>query len=117
MIYEFKCRATGSVVMTQAVGERILQTIGKPAEPKGIITLAQMDAALAALRQAVAAERAAMAQGRAQARAEQSRPDKDVDAHTEEGRLPGISFSQRAQPFIEMLERAQAGGRDITWGV
>lgn len=112
MIYEFKCRATGTVVMAEAVGTRMLQTIGKPAEPKGIITVAQMDAALAALRAAVAAEREALARDRAQARAEGGRASPD-----EESSLPGISFSQRAQPFIEMLERARAAGRDITWGV
>jgi cyclopropane-fatty-acyl-phospholipid synthase len=93
MIYEFKCRATGTVVMTQAVAERILQTIGKPAEAKGIITQAQMGPAIDALRQAVTKQR------------------------DEQTCLPGISFSQRAQPFIEMLERAQSAGRDVTWGV
>jgi hypothetical protein len=117
MIYEFKCRATGTVVMTQAVAERILQTIGKPAEAKGIITQAQMGPAIDALRQAVIAEHEAMALDRAQARAEGHSAHQDTKQRDEQTCLPGISFSQRAQPFIEMLERAQSAGRDVTWGV
>ena len=49
MLFEFKSRATGSVVMTQDVGKKVLPLIGKTPDPKGIITVDQMPAAIASL--------------------------------------------------------------------
>ena len=40
MIYEFTSRATGNMVMTQPVAERLLKLIGKHPGPQGIITVA-----------------------------------------------------------------------------
>ncbi len=105
MLYEFKCRATGSVVMTQKVGERMLAIIGKSAGPTGIIVPEQMPAAILALEDAVAQERA---QGAA--------PDDDEDERDRE-RPRTVSLAQRAWPFIEMLKAALAAEREITWGV
>ena len=58
MLYEFRSRATGPVVMVGKTGEQILQIIGKPVEPTGIITVAQIPAAIAALKQAAEREQA-----------------------------------------------------------
>ena len=33
MIYKFKSKATGDLIMTQPVAERVLSLIGKPATP------------------------------------------------------------------------------------
>ena len=49
MLFEFKSRATGSVVMTADVGKKVLPLIGKTPDPKGIITVDQMPGAIAAL--------------------------------------------------------------------
>ena len=101
MLYEFKCRATGSVVMTQPVAERLLEIIGKARGAKGIITVAEMGPAIAALRAAVAAERA------------QAAPDDQG-----EGDEPAqVGLAQRAWPLIDMLTAAAQAERDITWGV
>ena len=56
MIYKFKSKATGDLIMTQPVGERVLSLIGKPATPQGIIEVDQIPAAISALETAVAAE-------------------------------------------------------------
>ena len=104
MIYEFKSRATGPVVMTQRVAENILETIGKAPGPQGIVTVDQMPAAIHALETAVARERAAPRDGSAPAEA-----DEDGE--------PAVTLGQRAYPFIEMLRAAHAAGRDVTWGV
>ena len=48
MLFEFKSRATGSVVMTADVGKKVLPLIGKSPDPQGIITVNQMPAAIAA---------------------------------------------------------------------
>ena len=53
MIYEFKSRATGSVVMTKPVAEWILKIVGKTPGATGIVTVDQMPAAIAALRTTV----------------------------------------------------------------
>ncbi|MCL4745475.1 MAG: DUF1840 family protein [Burkholderiaceae bacterium] len=102
MLYEFKCRATGSVVMTQPVAERLLAIIGKSPGPKGIVTVAQMGAAIAALEKAVAAEQTPSAPA-----------DDDDDTRD---RPAGVTLAQRAWPLLDMLKAAAAAERDITWG-
>jgi len=105
MLYEFKSRATGNVVMTQKVAERLLAIIGKPAGPKGIILPEQMPAAIAALEAAVAEERAAAADA----------PEEDEDERRE--RPVPVTLGQRAWPLIDMMKTAYAAEREITWGV
>lgn len=109
MLYDFKCRATGPVVMTQKVGERILQIIGKEPARTGIVTVAQMPEAIRALETAVEEERAL------QAAQPPEEADEDDDERT---RKPEpVTLGQRAWPFIAMLKEALAAERDITWGV
>ncbi len=124
MIYEFRSRATGSIVMTAKVAERMLGIVGKPASPQGIITVTQLPEAIARLRVAIADEQHARKAAREAAHAtERAAGGLPVTAsaggHDEEGAGPGaaISFEARAQPLIEMFERALAGERDVTWGV
>ena len=42
MMYKFKSRATGDVLMTQPVGERVLAIIGKPPAPQGIVVAPEL---------------------------------------------------------------------------
>ena len=49
MLYKFKSREAGNVIMLEANGREILEIIGKHPEPKGIILPEQMPAAIAAL--------------------------------------------------------------------
>lgn len=108
MLYEFRSKATGTVVMTQTVAERLLAIAGKPPGPKGIFIPAEMPAAIAALEAAVAAERA------------QPRAADDDDHGDESGsRDPSraVTLAQRAWPLIDMLKTALAAEREITWGV
>ena len=99
MIYEFKCRATGSIVTTQPVGEAMLKAIDHDTSAKGVITTDQMPEAITKLK--------AMSEANPNA---QAADENDEDE-------PPVSFSQRAFPFIEMLEKALAAGKDVTWGV
>lgn len=100
MIYEFKCRATGSIVMTQSVGEGILKAIDHDYSAKGVITTDQMPQAIAKLK--------------ALSEASPSAPQDASENDDDETHVP---FAQRAFPFIEMLEEALAAGKDVTWGV
>ena len=100
MIYKFKSKATGDLIMTQPVGERVLSLIGKPASAQGIIEVDQMPAAIGALESAVAAESPEPADGDDQGSAK-------ADA---------VSLRQRVWPMVEMMKRALAEKQPIVWG-
>ena len=95
MLYKFKSKATGDLIMLEPNGRQVLQIIGKEAGAQGIIQPGQMGPAITALEAAVAQDEA----------------DKG-GAHAE-----GVSLRQRAVPFLDMLRRAQKDGEDIVWGV
>lgn len=110
MIYEFKSRATGSVIMTKPVAEWILKIVGKEPGATGIVTVEQMPAAVAALRKAIDEERATLAEEASGTAAGAPEESTGEDAYP-------VSLAQRAFPFIEMLEAAYKAGKDVTWGV
>lgn len=106
MIYKFKSKAAGDVIMMGPTGDKVLGLIGKDVTPKGIIEPAQMPAAIQALADAVKADD--------EARAASEKPDEGQAASA--GRDP-ISLRQRAWPLVEMLKRAHAADQPVTWGV
>lgn len=107
MLYIFKSKAAGNLIMLQPNGERVLQIIGKDAGPKGIVLPEQMPAAIAALEQAIAAE-----EGGASDRPEPSEDDRDASSASSR-----IGLRVRATPFIDMLKRCHEANREIVWGV
>lgn len=100
MMYKFKSKATGDLIMAQPVGDRVLALIGKTPAPQGIIEVDQMPAAMGALEAAVAAE------------APQRR-----DAGDASPRPDTVSLRQRVWPLVDMMKRAHAEGQPIVWGV
>ena len=107
MIYKFKSKAAGDVIMMGPTGDDVLRVIGKAPAPQGIIESGTMAAAIDALERAVAADDAARAQAEKEAAVEGKRP-KGGD---------GITLRQRAWPLVEMMKRSSAAGADIVWGV
>ena len=107
MLYKFKSKAAGDLIMLEPNGRQVLQVIGKDPGPKGIIEPGQMASAIQALESAIAQEEAEQKNAEAQA---QSKGDKVP-------RADGISLRQRAVPFVDMLRRAEKEGQDIVWGV
>lgn len=107
MLYKFKSKASGDVIMLEPNARRILQAIGKEPGPKGIILPEQMAAAAAALNAAIAAEEAAQLAQDAQ----------DLDQGREPAPSERVSLRQRALPFLEMLRRCEKAEREIVWGV
>jgi len=106
MLYKFKSKAAGDLILLQGNGERILQIIGKDSGPKGIILPEQMPAAIEALEKAVAqAKSPSTTDGAAGADA-----DKDVPA------ADRVTLRQRAAPFIDMLKRCHQADKEIVWG-
>jgi hypothetical protein len=107
MIYKFKSKAAGDVIMMGPPGDAVLRLLGKEPAAKGIIEVAAMPAAIAALEHAIAADETAKSQA-----------DKDAAADARSSRTgDGVSLRQRAWPLIEMMKRSSAGNADIVWGV
>ena len=107
MLYKFKSKAAGDLIMLEPNGRRVLEIIGKDPGPKGIIEPAQMPAALAALDAAIARE-----ESEQQAAADEAKAKGEVPP-----RPPEVSLRQRAVPFIDMLKRFEKVGAEIVWGV
>ena len=103
MLYKFKSRSAPDLIMLEPHGRQILQIIGKTPGPTGIITAAQIPAAMAALQAAVAA-------GEALTDAQEPAGDEAVER-------PGTGrLHPRAAPFLEMLRRSVAQEHDVVWG-
>lgn len=103
MIYKFKSKAAGDVIMMGPSGDHVLRLIGKEPSAKGIIEPAQMPAAMKAIEAAITADEAAR-----------------KEAAEEDGQAPkgdGVSLRQRAWPLVEMMKRALAANENIVWGV
>lgn len=111
MIYKFKSKNSGDVIMLQPNGQRVLEIIGKhsAADPsvKGILLPEQMPQALSALANAIASEEAARREAIAQAQADHAPPP----------RFESVSLRQRALPFMDMVRQCLKAREAITWGV
>lgn len=111
MLYKFKSKSCGDLIMLEPDGRRVLAIIGKESQAgsgdKGILLPEQMPAAIAALQAAVAAEEAD------QKAMQSAAPERNQPVP----RLEAISLRQRALPFIELLRRCQQAGHEMVWGV
>jgi hypothetical protein len=105
MLYEFKSKAAGSVVMTGPVAERLLAIVSKAPGPKGVFTVEQMGPAIAALQAAVERENAEGA----------APPDEADDVRPDAA--PAVTLAQRAWPLMDLLRAAERAGQVVTWGV
>jgi Domain of unknown function (DUF1840) len=110
MLFKFKSKATGDLIMLEPNGRRVLQIIGKDPSATGIILPAQMPAALVALESAIAAEEAAI-QTAKNARSDEPKENTNADM------ADAVPLRQRALPFVEMLKNSHGAGVEIVWGV
>ena len=105
MLYKFKSKNAGDVIMLEPHGRLVLEIIGKEAGPKGIILPEQMPAALLDLRAAIEQEELLERQQQLAQNAEQK------------NQPPVIALRHRALPFMQMLEACQRQGDSVMWGV
>jgi hypothetical protein len=103
VLYEFKSKAGGTVVMTQPVAEQLLDIIGKPPARAGVFEPGQLPAAIAALEAAVARE--------------QPVSDDDDEQQSVPPMARPVSLRQRAWPLLELFRAALAREQRVTWGV
>ena len=87
MIYEFKSRSAGTVLMNRSFAEAILTSLGREPTSIGVITLEQIPAAI------------------------------DAIAGIEAGQPDARAVAEHTACFVRMLRQAAAGGRPVTWGV
>jgi hypothetical protein len=107
MLYKFKSKAAGDLIMLEPNGRQILEIIGKDPAPQGIILPEDMPGAISALEAAVARESASK-----QSQAEEARSKNESPRGGE-----GVTLRQRAVPFLDMLRRCEKAGQEIVWGV
>ena len=97
MLYKFKSKNAGDLIMLEPHGRRILEVIGKEPGAKGIILPEQMPAAIAAIEAAIKLEESA-----------------DEKLELLKSDAPGLR--QRAMPFIDMLKRNHKAATEVVWG-
>jgi hypothetical protein len=107
MLYKFKSKAAGDLIMLEPNGRRVLQIIGKDPGPKGIILPEEMPAATKAIEDAIVREEAEHKAAIDEAKAAGKVPPK----------FDAVSLRQRAVPFLDMLRRASKEQKEIVWGV
>jgi hypothetical protein len=107
MLYKFKSKAAGDLIMLEPNGRQVLGIIGKDPGPKGIILPQEMPGAVSALEQAIAQEEADHKAAVERAQAEGKAAPK----------FEAVSLRQRAVPFIDMLRRCAKAEAEIVWGV
>lgn len=108
MLYRFKSKNMGDVIMLEANGRQVLEIIGKDTGPQGIILPTQMLAAIQALEAAIALEESNAAEV-----VEQGERGEEGGAQPSEG----VGLRQRAKPFIDMLRWNSEAGQEVVWGV
>ena len=114
MLYKFKSKNAGDVIMLEPNGRQVLQIIGKAAGPQGIILAAQIPQALEALRAAIAQDEEEERERQRQMEAERRVQGEDAAAMHQP---PGVTLRHRALPFMQMLAYCLELGDDVVWGV
>lgn len=101
MIYKFKSKATGDLVMLGPHGDQVLRLLGREPADKGIFEVSDLPSLIAALEAAVAAQEA---------------PARAEDEDGPDGPR-AVALRQRVWPLVEMLRRAHREGHPVVWGV
>lgn len=109
-IVTFKSQATADVLYFADVARQLLTIVGKDATSQGILTVAELPAAIARLEAAIAADREAH-------RRLVEADEPGMERTAEGGERPRVSLTQRAVPFLAMLKEALANEKPVVWGV
>ena len=110
MLYKFKSKAAGDVIMLGPNGDDVLRLAGREPAARGIFEIEAMPGLIVALQAAVAADEAARQGGSADA------DSTDASDAPAPGRGDGVSLRQRVWPLVEMLRRCHAAREVIVWG-
>ncbi len=111
MLYKFKSKASGDVIMFETHAKALLEIMGKDPSAKGILLVADMPKALEALEAALKkhGHEAGHEEGHAS-------PAKHGSKEQEQAPL-AVSLGQRAAPMRQMIKQCILEGHPIVWGV
>ena len=107
MLYKFKSKAAGDVIMTGPVGDRVLRAMGRGPAAQGIFESSALSSLIGTLEAAIADDEASR----------KSRAPANADAKDGPAAEEGLSLRQRAWPLVELMRRALAEKVDVVWGV
>ena len=94
MLYKFKSKATGDLIMLEPDAKRLLKIMDREDQVKGIFLANQLSSAIAALELAVSQEE-----------------DEGLQDPKQ------ISLRQRSLPMLKMLKQCLTQSADVVWGV
>jgi hypothetical protein len=107
MLITFSSDAGPRVMMFADVGWQMLDLLGKQRTKEGIVIVEDLGDALQRLRAAVAGSR--------EGDAADGDPDNADHDQPNDGRRSSVSFAQRAQPLIELLEKSRRAAKPVLW--
>ena len=105
MIYQFRSKAGPDVIMLADLTQRIFEILGRPLEPRGVLTVEQLPSLIISLETAILTD--------LEERAKSNATDQ---ANTEKPKLAD-RLGQRAYPFLELMKQAKAKGEPVMWGI
>ena len=105
MIYQFRSKAGPDVIMLADLTQRVFEILGRPLEPRGILTVEQLPALIITLETAILKD--------LEDRAKSNMADQE---NTEKPKLAD-RLGQRAYPFLELMKQAKAKDEPVMWGV
>lgn len=112
-MYTFQSRAAADLLMLEATGKHILQLLDKTHGEAGILTVAQIPAALETLEKAVQEDDARRKALEADAQSADAQVSARVGAESAE--LGAVTLRQRVAPLADMLRQSLAESKDVTW--
>ena len=105
MIYQFRSKAGPDVIMLADLTKRIFDILGRPLEPRGILTVEHLPALITALETAILKDLE-----------ERSKTQDESKGAAEKPKLAD-RLGQRAYPFLELMKQAKAKDEPVMWGV
>lgn len=114
MLFKFKSKASGDLIMLEADARRLLKIMLGNDPVTGIVLSNDLPAVIAALEQAVAIDEVEIKNRFDQAQSRiANKENKDENLQP----LNAVSLSQRSAPMIKLLKRSLAEESDVVWGV
>ena len=105
MIYQFRSKAGPDVIMLADLTKRIFDILGRPLDPRGILTQEQLPTLITALETAILNDLE-----------ERKKASENKDSESEKPKLAD-RLGQRAYPFLELMKQARAKNEPVMWGV
>ncbi len=109
MLYRFRSKASGDVLMLGPQGDELLRAIGREPAAAGIIEPSAIPDALSRLSEAIALDD----QVRSRSRGDDARREAADEATGRDT----VSLRRRWWPMVEMMRRCHGQDEAIVWGV